>query len=234
MFTSSQVIGIIVIAVITMFFSTACIILRRKGKSFEGMLCKFMASFGFISLAVFGNYLNEPNISYFSFVLVALMFSFIGDILLGIKEIAPTFKKKLIPLGMAYFLIAHIFSLCAFTMLEGFRWYLPVIGLCGGAIIFILCTKVLKLVINTKFIIVCSLYYSFLVWKLATAIRMFALAQTKANGVILAAAILFIISDTVLGLIYFSPIKKKKELVTVELSTYYSAQILLAATILAV
>jgi ABC-type uncharacterized transport system permease subunit len=51
---------------------------RRKGKSFEGMLCKFMASFGFISVAVVG-YCSSPHDEwYFFLVLFALMFGFFG------------------------------------------------------------------------------------------------------------------------------------------------------------
>ncbi len=222
---------LVLLVIATIVFALACVILRRKGKSFEGMLCKFMASFGFISISVFGNFSNNPDISFFSFVLVALMFSFFGDVLLGIKEIAPTFKKKLIPLGMGYFLVAHIFSLLAFTEIAGFKWYLPVIAAAGGIIMFILCF-VLPVKAGTGFKAVISVYYSFLVWKLATAARMLILAQTRANIVIFTAALLFIISDTCLGLLYFTPVKRKNVLVTAELSTYYPAQILLAMSVL--
>ena len=38
-----------ILSVVTAIFATLTILLRRKGKSFEGMLCKFISSFGFMS-----------------------------------------------------------------------------------------------------------------------------------------------------------------------------------------
>ena len=43
-----------ILSVITAVFATLTILLRRKGKSFEGMLCKFISSFGFMSMAFIG------------------------------------------------------------------------------------------------------------------------------------------------------------------------------------
>ena len=109
--------------VLTGLFAAACVILRGKNKSFEGMICKFMASFGFISIAIAGNWIDSANVRYFSLVVFGLMFGFCGDVFLGIKEIAPTFKKKLIPIGTAYFLVGHIFYMFAFAGLGGMNWY---------------------------------------------------------------------------------------------------------------
>ena len=43
-----------ILSVVTAIFATLTILLRRKGKSFEGMLCKFISSFGFMSMAFIG------------------------------------------------------------------------------------------------------------------------------------------------------------------------------------
>ncbi len=51
----------LVLAIMTVAFAFGCIMLRRKNRAFEGMLCKFMASFGFISVAVVGDSLNPVD-----------------------------------------------------------------------------------------------------------------------------------------------------------------------------
>ena len=118
----------IVLALMTIAFAAGCIALRRKNKAFEGMLCKFMASFGFISVAVVGYSLNPVDTYYFCLVCFALMFGFCGDVLLGIKEIAPTFRGKLVPLGLLYFLVGHIFYLCAFIRSSSFSFVAFAVG----------------------------------------------------------------------------------------------------------
>ncbi len=52
------------LSVLTVAFAIGCVLFRRKGKSFEGMLCKFMSSFGFISVAIVGYLFNPENVWY--------------------------------------------------------------------------------------------------------------------------------------------------------------------------
>lgn len=109
-----------ILSVVTAIFATLTILLRRKGKSFEGMLCKFISSFGFMSMAFIGfcyrieeaDKLVHPF--YFCLVAFGLLFGLGGDVLLGIKEIAPKYKNKLIALGTLAFLIGHFFYLASF------------------------------------------------------------------------------------------------------------------------
>ncbi|MBR6360603.1 MAG: hypothetical protein IKS04_02295 [Clostridia bacterium] len=215
----------------TFIFAAACVLLRRKNKSFEGMICKFMASFGFISVAVFGNYLQGgEHIKYFSFIVFALMFGFCGDVFLGVKEIAPTFKKKLIPIGLAYFLVGHIFCLFAFSSLSGFEpktvIALPVVGLIAYGLI-----KLFKLKLKGAFCIVCCIYYGILAWKIAMCIYLVITDMCIANILALIGSCFFMASDTCLAFLYFTPVKKKNALVTAELSTYYTAQLLIAMSV---
>ena len=113
-----------ILSVVTAIFATLTILLRRKGKSFEGMLCKFISSFGFMSMAFIGfcyrieeaDKLVHPF--YFCLVAFGLLFGLGGDVLLGIKEIAPKYKNKLIALGTLAFLIGHFFYLASFYKAE--------------------------------------------------------------------------------------------------------------------
>ncbi len=220
----------VVLAVLTVAFAAGCIALRRKNKAFEGMLCKFMASFGFISVAVVGYSLNPVDTYYFCLVCFALMFGFCGDILLGIKEIAPTFRGKLVPLGLLYFLVGHVFYLCAFIRASGFSVIALIAGFVFGVGAFIV-IKVLKMKADNKMRVVMSVYYAVLAFKAASALNLAISGGQTAYWSAFAGAVLFIISDTCLGFLYFTPVKKKNVYVTIELSTYYTAQILLAMSV---
>ena len=220
----------VVLAILTVVFAVSCISFRRKGKAFEGMMCKFMASFGFISVAVVGYCLNPVNTYYFCLVCFALMFGFFGDVLLGIKEVAPTFRGKLVPLGTLYFLVGHIFYLSAFISSGGFRPIPLIIGVVGGLFAFAM-IKLLKMKVDNKLWIVMSVYYFALVYKVASSAALAFESNNGAFWVAFTGACLFLISDTCLAFLYFTPVKKKNIWVTIELSTYYPAQILLAMSV---
>ncbi len=219
-----------VLSVITVVFAFGCVSFRRKGKAFEGMMCKFMASFGFISVAVVGYCMNPHNTYYFCLVCFALMFGFFGDVLLGIKEVAPTFRGKLIPLGTFYFLIGHIFALSAFISIGGFEIIPLIIGAVGipaAAAVM----KVFKMKIDKKLAPVMAVYYGALIYKVASSAFLVIGEKNLAMWLAFAGSCLFLISDTCLGFLYFTPVKRKNVLVTIELSTYYPAQILLAMSV---
>lgn len=220
----------IVLAGLTVAFAFGCITLRSKNKAFEGMLCKFMASFGFISVAVVGYSLNPVNTYYFCLVCFALLFGFCGDILLGIKEVAPTFRGRLVPLGLLYFLVGHIFCICAFADMSSFSFAALAVGIAFGVVAYVL-VGVLKMKADGKMRIVMSVYYAVLALKAASALNLALADGQTAFRVAFAGSVLFIVSDTCLAFLYFTPVKKKNVFVTVELSTYYMAQILLAMSV---
>lgn len=219
-----------VLAALTVTFAVGCILFRRKNRAFEGMLCKFMASFGFISVAVVGYCMNPHDTYYFCFVCFALMFGFFGDVLLGIKEIAPTFKSKLVPLGTLYFLVGHIFYLAAFINKGGFSSLTLAIGILGAALAFA-AIVILKMKVDKKLGVILCIYYGTLIYKAASAGLLAFRTGESAFVSAFIGALLFLVSDTCLGLLYFTPVKRKNIWVTVELSTYYPAQILLAASV---
>ena len=218
------------LSVLTVVFAVGCVTLRRKGKAFEGMMCKFMASFGFISVAVVGYCMNPHNTYYFCLVCFALMFGFFGDVLLGIKEVAPTFRGKLIPLGTLYFLIGHIFALSAFISIGGFKVVPMIIGIIGIPAAAIM-MKVFRMKVDKKLAPVMAVYYGTLIYKVASSAFLLFSENKPALWLAFIGSVLFLVSDTCLGFLYFTPVKKKNILVTVELSTYYPAQILLATSV---
>ncbi len=219
-----------ILAVLTVVFAVACVLFRRSGKSFEGMICKFMASFGFISVAVVGYCASPHDEWYFFLVLFALMFGFFGDVLLGIKEIAPLFRPRLIPLGTVYFLVSHIFFLAAFIRRGGFEIIPLVIGIAGGILIYFL-MPVFKMKVDGKMRILMTVYCALLVYKVAASGYIMLCNPSATNIAAFVGSLLFLVSDTCLSFLYFAPVKRKNVLVTIELSTYYPAQILLAMSV---
>lgn len=220
-----------VLAALTVVFAVCCIVLRRQGKSFEGMLFKFLASFAFVSVATIGYSLHPNETYYFCLVSFALMFGFFGDVLLGIKEIAPKFKPKLIVLGLLFFSLGHICCLCAFVTQVGVHPITLLVGL-GGAVLAFVLTNVLKMKADIKMKLIMSVYYGLLFIKIAMAAEMIHHRGVHpAYVVALISCISFLVSDTCLGILYFTTVKRKNVLVTAELSTYYPAQVLLAMSV---
>lgn len=220
----------IFLAAVTVAFAAGCIGFRRIGKAFEGMMCKFMASFGFISIAVVGYCTNPVDTYYFCMMCFSVMFGFFGDVLLGIKEVAPTFKSKLVALGTLYFLASHVFAVCAFISISGFNALALTAGI-AGALLALIMMKALKMKIDKKLKPVMAVYYGALFYKASSA-AVLAFGTGKTEFIVaFIGTVLFIISDTCLGLLYFTPVKRKNIWVTVELSTYYPAQILLAMSV---
>ncbi len=218
---------VFIIVALTLAVALMCILFRRKGKSFEGMICKFMASFGFVSAAILGYCHNPRNVTYFCLVCFALMFGWCGDVILGIKEIAPKFRGRLIPLGTFSFLIGHVFFLIAFVLRSGFN-IIPLLFSVAVGIVILLLMKPMKVNAEPKLKALLTVYYTILIYKAAAALYLLVTDFETANIIAFIGSLLFVFSDTCLGLLYFTPIKKKNLFVTLELSTYYPAQALLA------
>lgn len=223
------ILGYVLVAV-TILFAASCIFFRSKNRAFEGMMCKFMASFGFISVAVVGYTSNPVDTQYFCYVCFALLFGFFGDVLLGVKEIAPKFKSKLVPLGTLYFLVGHLFYLVAFVSRSGFRPNILLFGVLG-VVAAITIIKGFKMKMDTKLRVILCAYFGVLFFKAANA-GVLAFEVKDASFIIaFIGALIFIVSDTCLGMVYFTPIKKKNVWVTFELVTYYIAQLLLSVSV---
>ena len=219
-----------ILSVVTAVFATLTILLRRKGKSFEGMLCKFISSFGFMSMAFIGfcYRIEEADklVHPFYFCLVAF-----GDVLLGIKEIAPKYKNKLIALGTLAFLIGHFFYLASFYKAEPTFSIIPYIAAFVITAIIAIVMKAIKMKLDSKMYILCVFY--FFVIALCACVSGYMLYLTRSLTFLIAtvASVIFVISDSVLAFVYFTPVKRKNPLVTIELATYYTGQILMAATV---
>ena len=226
-----------ILSVITAVFATLTILLRRKGKSFEGMLCKFISSFGFMSMAFIGFCYRIDEADkvlhpfYFCLVEFGLLFGLGGDVLLGIKEIAPKHKTRLIALGTFAFLIGHFFYLASFYMAYPRFSIIPYIAAVIITAITAVIMKAVKMKLDSKMFAL-SVFYFFVI-ALCACVSGYMLYLTRSLTFLIAtvASVIFVISDSVLAFVYFTPVKRKNPLVTIELATYYTGQILMASTV---
>lgn len=222
---------IIILCVLTVASAVCTIVFRTKGQSFNGMLFKFLSSFCFMSVAFVGYcYNNQSDPYYFCLAIFGLMFGLGGDVLLGLKEIAPKFRSRLMAMGTSSFLVGHLFFIAAFFKVTGFS----VIPVLVCALIFVLAfvlIKILKFNADMKMFLLLAFYYAVLCAKCAASF--IALYRTGSNAFLSASigGVLFIISDSVLAFLYFLPVKSKNKFVTIELGTYYPAQLLLALSV---
>ena len=151
-----------ILSAVTAIFAALTIVLRRKGKSFDGMLCKFISSFGFMSIAFIGFCYHLQHPFYFCLVVFGLLFGLGGDVLLGIKEIAPKYKNKLISLGTLSFLISHVFYLSAFFREEPGFSFIPLLVTAVVTAVIAVLIKVFKMKVDNKMYVL-MIIYSFLI-----------------------------------------------------------------------
>ncbi|MBQ2775568.1 MAG: hypothetical protein IJF40_06765 [Clostridia bacterium] len=220
-----------ILSAVTAFFAILTIVFRRRGKSFDGMLCKFISSFGFMSIAFIGFCYHMQHPFYFCLVAFGLLFGLGGDVLLGIKEIAPKYKNKLIALGTMSFMIGHIFFIAAFYREYPKFSIFPILTAVVLTAIGAITIKVFKLKVDTKMCIMLIIYLLIITFGASVSGYIYFMTKSRTFLIAFIASVLFVISDVILSFVYFTPIKSKNRLVTLELTTYYAGQLMMAATV---
>lgn len=91
--------------------------------------------------------------------------------------------------------------------------------------------KAVKMKLDSKMFAL-SVFYFFVI-ALCACVSGYMLYLTRSLTFLITtvASVIFVISDSVLAFVYFTPVKRKNPLVTIELATYYTGQILMAATV---
>lgn len=193
---------------------------------------KIVTSLGFLLISLSAYFNNPNNFNYFLFIFIGLLFSFLGDIFLGIKSSNLTTANILFLCGLISFSITHIFYSLSFINLSKlfFRDFLFAIMLAFILISILKCIK--KINFKNMFIPVCfyGLIISFMV---CTALSL--VTTTYLNSLflslIISGSILFLISDYILSFVLFY--KNYPKIISIlNLITYYIAQILIALSIL--
>ena len=235
---------------------------RDKKSSIVAIALKALTSLFFLLTALFSLYENIGNnlmdnskLLALIFMILGLIFGMVGDILLDFKIYFKTLNMRFLCLendydilmitGMSSFGIGHIFYILALMVYTPIEWMYLIFSTLGAIIlmsfIFLISIKVMKMDFR-KFFIPSILYGILLACFVFLSIFKISFSYTKANLFILIGSILFIVSDLILSITYFS---KKEDyekkgfmnpesrfMIIMNHITYYAAQFLIAIAIL--
>ncbi len=201
------------------------------------LLAKTVGALTFVCLGVLAYYLADPaggERSYGLTVLVALVLGMLGDIFLclnGANE-HPQRKNLLQSIGVMFFFLGHICYMFNMVTLENFKLYLlPTLIIFPIIYIILAAKKVLTTSIAQN--IPLAIYFLALNIILTSAINIVIVrGATVFSMLLLAASILFISSDMILGLSWFAPkAKLHKNHDYYIILSYFAAQCLFALSV---
>lgn len=217
--------------VIAILFAVLYIVVELTQKPLIALVFKALASLAFIALGL-TRLLDGYQVfqQVMGWMILGLVSGLIGDILLALRPLRPKEEDKLIILfGIIAFSIGHIFYLIGLNIIE------PFFILSFGFGFVVACVVLLgSIVFKFKMGIARypSYFYAFLIFTMI--FQSFILRTTypsqSAYTLFMMGAILFGVSDLILAPIYFAG-NTKKLMVSLNLITYYGAQILIALSL---
>lgn len=211
---------------------------KSKGNYDFELILKTCGSLCFVAVGVVAFYLTEhtgKERSYSLVVIFGLILGLVGDIFLCLYEGGNTHpdRKNLIQsAGVAFFFLGHICYMLNFLTLEKFNLYLLPTLLVLPIVYIILACKVLTT--SKAQNVMLAIYYTALNLILTSSVNLMIVRGVNAFTVLnLIGCVLFISSDTVLGLSWFATEKLKlpKSNDYFILLSYYTAQSLFALSI---
>lgn len=224
----------VVLALYGLSFIWMLAITLIKPDSINRLLAKCCTSALFVVLAIVIKYRFALGGQYFTVILLALVFSFLGDVFLGLSNVERIKHNRVfIPLGFSFFFVAQCFYVIAFTFISQVPFsflhvLIPIVGIALSLTILL----TLKVKDKLRFILVCV--YTVAMAGMLSASFAYALHYgfDSKSIIILSGGIVFAISDYTLLFKYFYTGKKKLAFVTITTITYYAAQLLMIATLL--
>lgn len=211
---------------------------KSKGNYDFELILKTCGSLCFVAVGVVAFYLTEhtgKERSYSLVVIFGLILGLVGDIFLCLYEGGNTHpdRRNLIQsAGVAFFFLGHICYMLNFLTLEKFNLYLLPTLLVLPIVYIILACKVLTT--SKAQNVMLAIYYTALNLILTSSVNLMIVRGVNAFTVLnLIGCVLFISSDTVLGLSWFATEKLKlpKSNDYFILLSYYTAQSLFALSI---
>ena len=177
-------------------------------KPVHKLICKGITSLCFVVLAILAYLLNKEAESYFALLMIGILFGFLGDIALGVKEVNLGNKIKWMIFGISLFFIGHVFYIITILFIKLLKFNFGRLKVLVYSYTFI----------SSVFLVICALN---------------ALYDPSSFKIIIAVgASSFVGSDYVLSFIYFKKINNWKKLIRrLNLTLYYCGQFLLALSI---
>lgn len=208
---------------------------RRSGSNLPNLLLKTASSLFFLLTAVVALMLNKEASTYGCLIIFGGILGLVGDVLLDLKGIYKMDAETYLNGGFISFLIGHIFYSAAVIFSSGMKWWIAalcvVISFASGGISIAL-AKPMKLDYG-KFKGIVFLYVSILFCTMTLSIAAMLLSKFSLNNILFAVgAVLFTLSDLVLSGTYFGQGKNRAIDYFINHFLYYSAQFLIASTIM--
>lgn len=200
------------------------------------LIAKTCGSLCFVVVGVLAFYLSEhtgKEKSYSLAVILGLMLGLVGDIFLCLYDCNSNPKRKNLiqTVGVAFFFLGHMCYMFNFLTLETFKLYLLPTLIVLPIVYVILACKVLTS--SKAQNVMLAIYYFALNLILTSSINLMIARGVNAFTLLnLIGCVLFISSDTVLGLSWFAPsLKLPKSHDYYIILSYYAAQCMFALSI---
>ena len=229
--------------VVMYLFVGACLILgvfksysRNKGNYDVELIAKTCGALSFVIVGFIASYTSnhtgEGRLYSFA-VLLGLILGMLGDIFLCLNGSNENPKRKgvLTFVGVAFFFLGHVCYMVNFLTLEPFKLYLlPTLLILPIAYIILACKVLTSSTVQNIFL---AIYYLALNLILSSSINLMIVRGVNAFTLLnLIGCVLFISSDSVLGLSWFAPsIKLPKSHDYYIMLSYFGAQCLFALSI---
>lgn len=173
--------------------------------------------------AIIGFYLLNTNEANFRWVvIIALAFGLVGDIFLLIR------KSAAFLVGLVAFLAGHVLYIAIFLYLSDFpeNVNLPLILIGSFLLLTLIPVSILLIKFAKKMSYPAILYYSLLMMMCFSACTLYGNISLLAFCLTMSGSILFVLSDTILGVRKFTSILRDNTLLV--MATYFPAQLLIA------
>ena len=216
--------GLWIVGVLAVLLAALCIRVNQYGAPPVKLLLKTLASLAFVCLGLLGA--ARAGGAYAWLTWIGLILGAAGDVLLQFMDCRPKEREPFFRAGLGAFLIGHVFYIVAFALLGRVTGWAVLLAAVLFAALFLLQFPARMDLKGQKV----PVYAYAAVISVMTAFAVLSFGAGARGALVGLGGILFLVSDAILALIFFSPIREKS-LPTWNLITYYAAQILLALSI---
>ena len=197
------------------------------------LVFKLMTSFWFVLLGVVAIFIKEDkNINLSILILIGLLCGFLGDAVLGLRRINSENNKVFFGMGLVVFLIGNVFYSRAYLTFSSYPKYIYFFIAMVITMILIVVLEFTK--VNLGRFRICGYIYAYVSSFLLITVTMGMISKASVGMMLaLLGVISFIISDFILGYLYFKKINpsKFKFYKYINIIAYYFGQVLIALSI---
>lgn len=213
-----------IVGVLAVLLAALYIRVNQYGAPPVKLLLKTLASLAFVCLGLLGAV--RAGGAYAWLTWIGLILGAAGDVLLQFMDCRPKEREPFFRAGLGAFLIGHVFYIVAFALLGRVTGWAVLLAAVLFAALFLLQFPARMDLKGQKV----PVYAYAAVISVMTAFAVLSFGAGARGALVGLGGLLFLVSDAILALIFFSPIREKA-LPTWNLITYYAAQILLALSI---